>query len=147
MPGESSSKASGCANGVYPVRDLNMKKTDAHNAVDWCAVDDDIIGDQYQSAWSIDSVDLVKAYSVIQKFTDQSISADLYRDRTDNINISTEEIINVFKAMIKYGLKSRYYQNSLTSKQTSPTETEPEQEDDFQEPDAPSVCGSGGCTL
>lgn len=147
MPGESSSKASGCANGIYPVRDLNMKKTDAHNAIDWCAVDDDIYGDQYQSAWEIDSVDMVKAYSVIQKFTDQSISADLYRDRTKEINITTDEIINVFKAMIKYGLKSRYYQNSLTSKQPASSDDEPEHEDALQEPNSPAVCGSGGCTL
>jgi ribonucleoside-diphosphate reductase alpha chain len=147
MPGESSSKASGCANGIYPVRDLNMKKTDAHNAIDWCAVDDDIYGDQYQSAWEIDSVDMVKAYSVIQKFTDQSISADLYRDRTEMINITTDEIINVFKAMIKYGLKSRYYQNSLTSKQPASNDGESEHEDALQEPNAPAVCGSGGCTL
>lgn len=147
MPGESSSKASGCANGIYPVRDLNMKKTDAHNAIDWCAVDDDIYGEQYQSAWEIDSVDMVKAYSVIQKFTDQSISADLYRDRTKEINITTDEIINVFKAMIKYGLKSRYYQNSLTSKQPVTSDNEPEHEDTVQETNAPTICGSGGCTL
>lgn len=147
MPGESSSKASGCANSVYPVRDLNMKKTDAHNAVDWCAVDDDIYGDQYQPAWEIDSVDMVKAYSVIQKFTDQSISADLYRDRTKMIDITTDEIINVFKAMVKYGLKSRYYQNSLTSKLPPTSKTELEHELANQEPNAPAICGAGGCTL
>ena len=145
MPGESSSKASGCANSLYPIRNLNMKKTDAQNAIDWCAVDDDIYGNQYQNAWQISSVDLIKAYSVIQKFTDQSISADLYRDRTVNINISTEEIIDTFKTMVKYGLKSRYYQNSLTS--ASKTEIKEEDGEDNIETNQPAMCGSGGCTL
>lgn len=144
MPGESSSKASGAANGLYPIRDTSMKKTDAHNVIDWCAVDDDIYGDQYQSAWDISSVDMVKAYAVFQKFTDQSISADLYRDRTANINITTEEIIETHLAMVKYGLKSRYYQNSLTSAQEKPKE-ENEHEDHIT-PNEKAEC-VGGCTL
>ena len=122
MPVESSSKASGGPNSVYPTRDLFMKKSDAQNVIDWCATDDDIYGDQYQSAWTIKTTDLIKAYSVIQKFADHTISADTYKDRSVNIDITTEEIIETFLAMVKYGLKSRYYQNSKTSKITSTVE-------------------------
>lgn len=144
MPSESSSKASGAANSLYPTRDTSIKKTDAHNVIDWCAVDDDIYGDQYQSAWQISSIDMVKAYSIFQKFTDQSISADLYRDRTVNMNITTEEIIETHLAMVKYGLKSRYYQNSLTSSQEK-TKEENEHEDPIV-PNEKAEC-VGGCTL
>lgn len=150
MPAESSSKASGATNSVYPIRDTALKKSDAHNTVDWCAVDGDIYGDQYQSAWNIDSNDMIKVYAVIQKFTDQGISADLFRDRTKEINISTEEIISNFLNMVKYGMKSRYYQNSLTSNQTSDNDTGISStiiEEELNTNTEERGCGSGGCTL
>lgn len=115
MPTESSSKASGVPNGVYPIRDLHLKKSDQKIVLDWCPVDGDLLADKYQKAYEINSVDMIKAYSVIQKFTDQAISADLYKDRSTHIEVTTEEILNEYFAMVKYGLKSRYYQNSLTT--------------------------------
>lgn len=153
MPVESSSKASGGPNSIYPVRDLFMKKSDAHNVIDWCATDDDLYGDQYQSAWNIKTTDLIKAYAVIQKFTDQSISADHYKDRSVTIDVTTDEIIENFLTMVKYGTKSRYYQNSKTaSKQASdgnlpPMDQgqEPIEEIDLN-PDERG-CASGACSL
>jgi ribonucleoside-diphosphate reductase alpha chain len=150
MPAESSSKASGATNSVYPIRDTALKKTDAYNAIDWCAIDGDIYGDQYQSAWVIDSVDMLKGYAVLQKFADQAISADLYRDRTVNLNITTDEIINTFLTMVKYGVKTRYYQNSLTLKEKTdndvgiPTITEDEEEIDLNSEERGCA---GSCTL
>lgn len=135
MPSESSSKASGCSNGLYPIRSLALGKSDAGSNIRWVAKDSDIIGSQYEIAWDIDEISMIKAYSVIQKWTDQSISADLYRNRSVNINISTEEIGKVYLAQIKYGLKSKYYTNSLTSAQA--------QNNQPQE----VGCASGVCTL
>jgi ribonucleoside-diphosphate reductase alpha chain len=152
MPVESSSKASGGTNGVYPMRDLFMKKSDAQNVINWCATDDDLYGEQYQSAWDIKSTDLIKAYAVIQKFTDQSISADLYADRSVTIDITTDEIIETFLAIVKYGIKSRYYQNSKTSNQpnsnsqvTSAKVVEEVEEIDTR-PEARG-CADGACAL
>lgn len=142
MPSESSSKASGAANGIYPVRDTSIKKTDAHTVVDWCAVDDDIYSDQYQSAWTISTLDMIKAYAVFQKFADQSTSADFYRDRTVNMNITTDEMIAAHLAMVKYGVKTRYYQNSLTSAQSKPIQ----EDDDLDIPNDKADC-AGGCTI
>lgn len=119
MPTESSSKASGIPNSLYPIRDLSIKKSDGSNVVDWCAVDGDILGDRYQSAWTIDSVDMIKVYAVAQKWTDQAISADLWKDRSADINLSKKVLINEYLTMIKYGMKTRYYQNSLTGSQSS----------------------------
>jgi ribonucleoside-diphosphate reductase alpha chain len=119
MPTESSSKASGIPNSLYPIRDLSIKKSDGSNVVDWCAVDGDILGDKYQPAWAIDSVDMIKVYAVAQKWTDQAISADLWKDRSTDINLSKKVLINEYLTMIKYGMKTRYYQNSLTGSQSS----------------------------
>lgn len=118
MPTESSSKASGVPNCLYPIRDLYLKKTDDSNITEWCAVDSDILGDKYQSAWTIKSLDMIKVYAVWQKFTDQSISADLWKDRSIEINLSKKEMVDEYLAMIKYGMKTRYYQNSLTGSQS-----------------------------
>ncbi len=115
MPTESSSKASGVPNGVYPIRDLALSKSDGGSNIDWAAMDNDILKEAYQSAWEISEIDMIKNYAIIQKFTDQTTSADLYRDRRSTIEITVEEIINVLIAMAKYGVKSKYYTNVLTS--------------------------------
>jgi ribonucleoside-diphosphate reductase alpha chain len=124
MPTESSSKASGAPNGVYPVRDLSLKKTDVSNALDWVAPDNDILEDAYQLAWDITPVDQVKFYAVIQKFADQTISADIYRNRTKKVTneegkevtapLTDEELILEYQAKFKYGQKTDYYNNSFT---------------------------------
>lgn len=115
MPTESSSKATGAPNSIYPIRDLSLKKSDATNMLDWVATDNDILEDQYQPAWDIRTPDLLKCYAVVQKFTDQGISADTYTDRVKNPIVTTEDIIEEFTTMIKYGNKSQYYQNSYTT--------------------------------
>lgn len=114
MPTESSSKASGAPNGYYPVRDLNLKKTDADNALDWVAPDNDILEEQYQLAWDISPIDMLKAYAVKQKFTDQTISADTYRNRVKNPTVTSGELLEEHRTMIKFGVKTRYYANSYT---------------------------------
>lgn len=134
MPTESSSKSAGVPNSFYPIRDTTMKKSDSANIIDWCAVDDDLIGDNYEIAWTIPTNDMIDCYAIMQKFTDQSISADLYKDRSVNPELSTKDMVNEYLRMVKYGMKARYYQNSLTSSQNK-GET------------ADVGCGSGACTL
>jgi len=145
MPTESSSKGSGIPNCFYPVRDLSMKKSDGSNVIDWCAVDSDILEDKYQSAWTIKSTDMIKVYAVFQKFTDQAISADLWKDRSVNINLSEKEMVDEYLTMIKYGMKTRYYQNSLTSDQ-QPTATATPQEVVVSAPKERG-CASGACDI
>jgi ribonucleoside-diphosphate reductase alpha chain len=93
-----------------------LKKTDASSVIDWVAKDSDTLSDNYQLAWDIATEDMLKAYAVIQKFTDQSISADTYVDRSDVIAVRTSAMYNDYLTMVKYGVKGRYYQNVKTSK-------------------------------
>jgi ribonucleoside-diphosphate reductase alpha chain len=116
MPTESSSRVTGLPNGVYPVRDIYLKKTDANNAIDYVARDSDKLYDKYQLAWSLTPEELCKFYGVIQKFTDQGISADFYSNRKDSPELKASRLLDEFFYMYKYGLKSRYYTNSLTTK-------------------------------
>ena len=148
MPTESSSKASGIPNGIYPVRDLYMKKTDDGAALDWCAPDDDLYGDNYQNAYDITTVDLIKYYAVFQKFADQSISADDYMDRQKKPTLEKDELVGNFLARAKYGVKSKYYQNSYTVEvaklENSEQGNEPTEEG-FA-PNERAMCASGGCS-
>ena len=126
MPTESSSKASGSPNGPYPIRDLSLKKSDAQNVLEWCAPDNDLLEDQYQLAWDISTTDMMKVYGIIQKFTDQGISADFYTDRVKQPIITSDDIINEMRAMVKYGVKSQYYQNTYSVESTAVENKAPE---------------------
>ncbi|MEM5878278.1 MAG: ribonucleoside-diphosphate reductase subunit alpha, partial [Candidatus Aenigmatarchaeota archaeon] len=116
MPTESSSKATGLPNGIYPIRDIYLKKTDASNHVDFVVKESDILKDQYELAWDIDVKDMAEVYGIIQKFTDQSISADFYIDRSKEEELKTSRLMDEFMYFYKYGLKTRYYTNSRTTK-------------------------------
>lgn len=116
MPTESSSKASGAPNSLYPARFLSMLKSDEHVIIDWCAPDNDIIGDQYQLAFDVPTRDMIDCYAIFQKFTDQGISADTYRRIGQAEKIPSSEMLGDYIYMTEMGIKSRYYTNSLTSK-------------------------------
>lgn len=157
MPTESSSKASGAPNGPYPIRDLDLKKSDSSNILDWCAPDNDILADQYQLAWELTTIEQIKCYAVMQKWIDQSISADLYRDRTMTcvneqgevipVPITDDELIKEHLAIIKYGVKSEYYMNSFTGGMTNKDDDKPNApEEVFMESTEPG-CDGGFCTL
>ncbi len=112
MPGESSSKALGTPNSIYPVRSATLNKTDSYITIRWAAPDSDEEDCHYQSAWDISEIDMIKAYSIFQKFTDQGISADLWRRIKDDDKVSSRELLSHYFAMAKYGMKTRYYYNS-----------------------------------
>lgn len=133
MPTESSSKGAGVPNSVLPIRDLSLKKKDQNLTVDWVAIDSDLIGHQYERAFDIPMKDMIECYAVIQKFTDMTTSADVYRDRVKNPNLYQSDLVDLFLFTTKYGVKSLYYANSKTS--------------DANQDSAEKGCASGACTL
>lgn len=166
MPTESSSKASGAPNGPYQVRDLDLKKSDSSNLLEWCAPDNDLLADQYQLAWETTPIEQIKYYAVMQKWTDQSISADIYRDRTKKIinekgqevlaPISDDELFQEQHAIVYYGVKSEYYMNSFTGGKQHDDEgrevPQAVQETENEELEAEFAiagpgCDGGACTL
>ncbi len=112
MPGESSSKALGQPNSIYPVRDTTLAKTDGNVTIRWAAPDSDDDACEYQSAWDVSELDMIRAYAIFQKFTDQAISADLWRRIKDDAKVGSSELLGQYLAMFKYGMKTRYYYNS-----------------------------------
>lgn len=136
MPTESSSKATGYPNSIYPVRALVLTKSDLNNTIEWVAKDNDKFGDQYELAYTIPPKRMLDVYSVYQKFADQSISADEYIDRTQDPFLSQKEMVDRALYGNMRGIKSKYYTNSLTSNQDYDKAT-----------DSSSPCGAGGCTV
>jgi ribonucleoside-diphosphate reductase alpha chain len=115
MPSESSSQSSGTTNGLYAVRELSLMKTNDTVVNHWVAPDSTKLKNKYQLAWDIKNSELIKMYAIVQKWTDQGISADLYADLTKGDKISSKEIIDDYILQVSSGMKSRYYVTSLTS--------------------------------
>ncbi|QXL84957.1 ribonucleoside-diphosphate reductase subunit alpha [Comamonas sp. NLF-1-9] len=115
MPTETSANASGTTNGVYPIRELTMIKTDNQRVNYWAAPEGEELAPWYESAWNIPAKDMTEAYAIIQKWTDQGISADFYRKVIGDAFIGSSEMIRDYLYRIKMGLKSKYYMNQKTS--------------------------------
>lgn len=115
MPVESSSKASGGPNSLYPVRDLDLSKTDRGSAIDWVANDDVKLKRHYQPAWELSLHDQAMVYGIFQKFCDQAISADTWLKLEADAHVTDRELLTHLIELTRYGVKTRYYFNSRTS--------------------------------
>ena len=116
MPTESSSKAAKMPNQLYPIRQLFVLKTDDSNTIDFLAPDCDTIGQNYQLAYEVPLSAIIKTYAIFQKFCDQAISADIYSDRVKEPVLKASRLLEEFLLCNYYGLKTRYYTNSKTTK-------------------------------
>lgn len=116
MPTESSSKAAHMPNQLYPIRQLFVLKTDDSNSIDFLAPDCDTIGQNYQLAYDVPLDAMIKTYAIFQKWADQAISADFYIDRVKEPVLKASRLIDEFMLANMYGLKTRYYTNSKTTK-------------------------------
>ena len=146
-----SSISGGTTNGIYPIRDFYLNKTNETLSISYVVPDSTKLKDKYQIAWDIAPKDLIDCYAIIQKWTDQAISADLYRKLQGDEKVSSTEMLQGYFQRYKLGLKQRYYQNSLTAKGINMNSSELAAavaagiQEDLQ--DEPGSCGSGGCSL
>lgn len=152
MPGESSTIGMGTTNGSYPIREFALLKTNDTLVNHWVAPDSTRLKNKYQLAWDISTSDMIKVYAIMQKWCDQGISADLFVKIQGDDKVSSSGMIQDYLDMVKYGMKSRYYVNSLTSKGTDLTANEyliepmKHIENPIEEVDDRG-CSSGACAL
>jgi ribonucleoside-diphosphate reductase alpha chain len=161
MPGESSTIGAGTTNGLYPIREFALTKTNDTLVNHWVAPDSTKLKNKYEIAWGIVTSNMIKVYAVVQKWTDQAISADLYADLRGDKKVSSTEIIEDYLDIVRYDMKSRYYVNSLTNKSVELNSSEnairtangeatlsPELEEEFQQAkEEGRGCAGGFCTL
>ncbi len=113
MPCESSSLASNSTNGLYPIRESVVIKTNASSKNVFIAPESDML--YYESAWDASTKDMLEMYGIFQKFTDQAISADTYLVIGNDRKVSGKEMIDNILYADKMGLKGEYYLNSQTT--------------------------------
>lgn len=116
MPCESSAVASGHTNALYPIRSGKVVKTSGTNKNLFIAPEWDTLQQAYELAWDVPTKDMIDHYAVIQKFTGQAISADLYikYGKDGKREVSSKQLLQDWLYRVKVGLKSRYYINSAT---------------------------------
>lgn len=143
MPGESSSKALGGCNGVYPARRLTLSKNDQNNLLYWAAPYGDDPTYNYELAWDIPTKDMIDCYAIIQKFCDQSISADLWRRIVGKEQIDSNELLKNYFYQVQMGMKTRYYFNTETTANLSLEAMESAHGNVTEDTD----CASGACKM
>jgi ribonucleoside-diphosphate reductase alpha chain len=115
MPCESSSVFGYSTNGLYPIRQgilLKGKERLLFIAPEW-----ERLQDKYEMAWDIATRDLYKCYGLVQKFSDQAISADTYVDFSQypDGKVPLRESMSDFLFGNKIGMKTDYYLTPKTS--------------------------------
>lgn len=141
-----SSISGATTNGVYPVRKLYLNKTNETLSLNYVVPDSTRLKNKYEFATDIKTESMIKVYCVLQKWTDQAISADLWRKVVGEEKVTTSEMLSGYIMRHKYGLKQRYYQNSETAKGIDLNASE--KYDAYEvETDEGGSCGSGGCSI
>ena len=137
MPGESSSQNLNSTNSWYPIRQGNVLKTDGGKVNIFIAPEWERLQNFYELAWDVPTFDMVDHYAIIQKFTDQSISADYWHDFTKEGQevLTTKKLLTDLSYKNRKGLKTQYYANSRTK------------DSDKEDVGNSAGCASGSCSL
>lgn len=136
-PSESSSIAQDATNSIYPIREGVIDKKDGKKKLQYIAPEWDSLQDEYEIAWNVPHNDLVDCYAIVQGFTGQAISTDLYmvhKLENGKVKVSGKQLIRDWLYRKDAGLKSRYYVNHSTNGV-------------YNQDSGGAKCSSGGCTL
>ena len=115
MPCESSSVIQNSTNGIEPVRNLLISKKAKNGVLKQLVPNYHMRKNYYSMAWNMmENHSFLNIAAVIQKFTDMSMSTNLYYNYAhwDDGNIPLSVIIKDQIYGYKYGLKNFYYCNT-----------------------------------
>lgn len=138
MPSETSSQIANATNGIEPPRGLVSVKQSKDGILRQVVPEIERLRDQYQLLWKIPNNDgYLKLVGVMQKFVDQSISANTNYDPTrfEGGRVPMKQLLKDLLQVYKLGIKTLYYHNT----RDGATEGGTEAEDDG--------CASGACKI
>lgn len=138
MPSETSSQIANATNGIEPPRGLVTVKQSKDGILRQVVPEIDRLRDQYQLLWKIPNNDgYLKLVGIMQKFVDQSISANTNYDPTrfEGGRVPMKQLLKDLLQVYKLGIKTLYYHNT----RDGATEGGTEAEDDG--------CASGACKI
>lgn len=138
MPSETSSQIANATNGIEPPRGLVSVKQSKDGILRQVVPEIDRLRDQYQLLWTMPNNEgYLKLVGVMQKFVDQSISANTNYDPTrfEGGRVPMKQLLKDLLQVYKLGIKTLYYHNT----RDGATEGGTEAEDDG--------CASGACKI
>jgi ribonucleoside-diphosphate reductase alpha chain len=118
MPSETSSQVSNSTNGIEPPRALISVKQSRDGVLKQVVPDIETIGPNYELLWDIkDNFGYLTNVSIMQKFVDQSISANTNYDPTKfpDGKISMQTMLKDLLYAYSVGVKTLYYHNTRDS--------------------------------
>lgn len=136
MPAESSAVIQNATNGIEPIRSLVITKKSKSGLVKQVAPECVKLKNKYELAFQMpDNRGYTNICAVIQKWIDQSISANHYYQYSSE-GISIGGVIKDILYSYKYGLKTLYYAN-----------TDDKKSDDLETMGMDEACAGGACSL
>lgn len=138
MPSETSSQIANATNGIEPPRGLVTVKQSKDGILRQVVPEIDRLRDQYQLLWKMPNNEgYLKLVGIMQKFVDQSISANTNYDPTrfEGGRVPMKQLLKDLLQVYKLGIKTLYYHNT----RDGATEGGTEAEDDG--------CASGACKI
>lgn len=139
MPCESSSQISNSTNGIEPPRGFVCIKQSKDGILKQIVPEYENLKDKYELLWDIkDNNGYLQLVAIMQKFVDQSISANTHYDPAlfENRRVPMKLFLMDLLKAYKYGVKTLYYHNT----RDGGGEDSIEKEDD-------NSCGDGVCKL
>lgn len=115
MPSETSSQVSNSTNGIEPPRALISVKQSKDGIVKQVVPNVEAIGSQYELLWDMpDNSGYLKTVGIMQKFVDQSISANTNYDpyKYPDNKVPMQVLLKDLLLAYSLGIKTLYYHNT-----------------------------------
>lgn len=142
MPSETSSQISNATNGIEPPRGHISVKASKDGILKQVVPEYEQLKDAYELLWDIPNNDgYLHLVGIIQKFIDQSISANTNYDpaRFPGQKVPMKQLLKDLLTAYKYGVKTLYYQNTRDGAD--------DLQDDLSIAAADDGCESGACKI
>lgn len=137
MPSETSSQIANATNGIEPPRGLVSIKQSKDGILKQVVPDIEKFANQYELLWQMpDNNGYLRLVGIMQKFIDQSISANTNYDpsKFDGNKVPMKVLIQDLLTAYKFGVKTLYYHNTRDGA-------------DDSQGDINDVCAGGACKL
>ena len=115
MPSETSSQIANATNGIEPPRGLVSVKASKDGILKQVVPEFETLKDAYETLWQLPGNEgYLKLVGVMQKFVDQSISANTAYDpnKFEGSKVSMKQMLKDLLTAYKYGVKTLYYHNT-----------------------------------
>lgn len=115
MPSETSSQIANATNGIEPPRGLVTVKASKDGILKQVVPEFETLKDAYETLWQLPGNEgYLKLVGVMQKFVDQSISANTAYDpnKFEGSKVSMKQMLKDLLTAYKYGVKTLYYHNT-----------------------------------